>query len=1117
MDTSRLCRSCMKEVASWELENYDQRAVYMFTLCTNIQIPENDMLPKQFCYDCTIKIESSYTFIKEAQHVNDTLTNLLTQRTVIVEPIKRSEQNDEPDVEVSTFEPEDTIDEPTSNTTDNIVKTKVKKVSHQKHVCTVCKKMFLSKVWFEKHMRNQHNGKVYSCAQCPKTFQRPSQLSVHAVTHSSERRYACSCGKRYKRRKELAQHARTHAAARPYQCDHCNMSFKLKSVLKSHLVVHKPDKPHLCYICGWSFKQAGNLAVHMRTHTGAKPHACACGFRAASASGLRRHEARHRARALCCRKCDKRFYDNTALVQLTLAARRARPACAATRRATAHAHCAAAINASRTASASGLRRHEARHRARALCCRKCDKRFYDNTALVQLTLAARRARPACAATRRATAHAHCAAAINASRTASASGLRRHEARHRARALCCRKCDKRFYDNTALVQLTLAARRARPACAATRRATAHAHCAAAINASRTASASGLRRHEARHRARALCCRKCDKRFYDNTALVQLTLAARRARPACAATRRATAHAHCAAAINASRTASASGLRRHEARHRARALCCRKCDKRFYDNTALVQLTLAARRARPACAATRRATAHAHCAAAINASRTASASGLRRHEARHRARALCCRKCDKRFYDNTALVQLTLAARRARPACAATRRATAHAHCAAAINASRTASASGLRRHEARHRARALCCRKCDKRFYDNTALVQLTLAARRARPACAATRRATAHAHCAAAINASRTASASGLRRHEARHRARALCCRKCDKRFYDNTALVQLTLAARRARPACAATRRATAHAHCAAAINASRTASASGLRRHEARHRARALCCRKCDKRFYDNTALVQLTLAARRARPACAATRRATAHAHCAAAINASRTASASGLRRHEARHRARALCCRKCDKRFYDNTALVQLTLAARRARPACAATRRATAHAHCAAAINASRTASASGLRRHEARHRARALCCRKCDKRFYDNTALVQLTLAARRARPACAATRRATAHAHCAAAINASRTASASGLRRHEARHRARALCCRKCDKRFYDNTALTRHLRSHTGARPYRCPACARTFADSWKRKLHLMRAHRVPLARIPRMRADPSVRVCP
>ncbi|XP_063633511.1 zinc finger protein 501-like [Cydia splendana] len=318
MDTSHLCRSCMKEVASWELENFDQRAVYMFTLCTNIQIPENDILPKQFCYDCTIKIESSYTFIKEAQHVNETLTNLLTQRTVIVEPIKRSEHNDEPDVEVSTFEPEDTItDEPTCDTTENKVKTQLKKesVSHQKHVCTVCKKMFLSKVWFEKHMRNQHNGKVLSCPQCPKTFQRPSQLSVHAVTHSSERRYACSCGKRYKRRKELAQHARTHAAARPYQCDHCNMSFKLKSVLKSHLVVHKPDKPHLCYICGWSFKQAGNLAVHMRTHTGAKPHGCACGFRAACASSLRRHEARHRARALACRKCDKRFYDNTALTR----------------------------------------------------------------------------------------------------------------------------------------------------------------------------------------------------------------------------------------------------------------------------------------------------------------------------------------------------------------------------------------------------------------------------------------------------------------------------------------------------------------------------------------------------------------------------------------------------------------------------------------------------------------------------------------------------------------------------------------------------------------------------------------------------------------------------------
>ncbi|XP_073955751.1 uncharacterized protein [Choristoneura fumiferana] len=318
MDTSNLCRSCMKEVALWERVNFDNRTTYMYSFCTNIQISEDDSLPKQFCYDCTVKIDAAYSYISEAQHINTTLLNLVNQRSVIVETNKHTEplfaetedifDNNESIEPVSTFNPaKDEIK----------VKESKKMVNSPKLECTMCKKSFLSKVWFEKHLKNQHGGKVYSCPQCQKTFQKPSQLSVHAVTHSDERKFACACGKRYKRRKELTIHARTHADERPYQCDHCNMSFKLKSVLKSHLVLHQPDKPFLCSVCGWGFTQAGNLAVHMRRHTGAKPHACSrCDFRAAAASSLRRHERRHRAsRPHRCRVCQKGFHDKGALTR----------------------------------------------------------------------------------------------------------------------------------------------------------------------------------------------------------------------------------------------------------------------------------------------------------------------------------------------------------------------------------------------------------------------------------------------------------------------------------------------------------------------------------------------------------------------------------------------------------------------------------------------------------------------------------------------------------------------------------------------------------------------------------------------------------------------------------
>lgn len=38
MDITKLCRSCMREVASWEKENFNDSAVEMFCFCTNIKV-----------------------------------------------------------------------------------------------------------------------------------------------------------------------------------------------------------------------------------------------------------------------------------------------------------------------------------------------------------------------------------------------------------------------------------------------------------------------------------------------------------------------------------------------------------------------------------------------------------------------------------------------------------------------------------------------------------------------------------------------------------------------------------------------------------------------------------------------------------------------------------------------------------------------------------------------------------------------------------------------------------------------------------------------------------------------------------------------------------------------
>jgi uncharacterized Zn-finger protein len=58
---------------------------------------------------------------------------------------------------------------------------------------------------------------------------------------------------------------------------------------------------------------------------------------------------------------------------------------------------------------------------------------------------------------------------------------------------------------------------------------------------------------------------------------------------------------------------------------------------------------------------------------------------------------------------------------------------------------------------------------------------------------------------------------------------------------------------------------------------------------------------------------------------------------------------------------------------------------------------------------------------------------------------------------------------------------------------------RVKKFFCSACPKSYFANNKLQKHIRSHTGERPFRCPACDKCFIDKSYIKQHLKTAHNV------------------
>ncbi|XP_076223167.1 uncharacterized protein LOC116428332 isoform X2 [Nomia melanderi] len=92
-------------------------------------------------------------------------------------------------------------------------------------------------------------------------------LTIKQRCVGNVRWYSCTfCHKEFKKPSDLIRHLRVHTQEKPFKCTHCYRSFALKSTMTAHERTHTNITKYSCGSCDETFTCHGSLVAHTRLH-----------------------------------------------------------------------------------------------------------------------------------------------------------------------------------------------------------------------------------------------------------------------------------------------------------------------------------------------------------------------------------------------------------------------------------------------------------------------------------------------------------------------------------------------------------------------------------------------------------------------------------------------------------------------------------------------------------------------------------------------------------------------------------------------------------------------------------------------------------------------------------